>query len=74
MIYPCVYLHCCAYNEELTHWKQERYERRRQEEPSKSRNTKQRGYEEAKFDLEGKMAMPKEEFDKCQKISKEKHC
>lgn len=46
-------------------------ERRRQEEIIEVEEYKQRGYEEAKFDLEAEMAMPKEQFEKCQKESRE---
>ena len=46
-------------------------ERRRQEEIIEVEEYKKRGYEEAKFDLEAEMAMPKEQFEKCQKESRE---
>ena len=46
-------------------------ERRRQEEILDVEQFKLRGYEEARFDLEAELAMPKEQFEKCQKESKD---
>lgn len=65
--------HWQYYNEERIPLEEELkdIERRRLEEVIEVLEFKQRGYEEARFDLEAEMAMPKEEFDKCQKLSKE---
>ena len=65
--------HWQYYNEERIPLEEELRDinRRRKEELEDVIDFKKRGFEEALFEIEAEMAMPREEFMKCQKLSKE---